>query len=146
MRESYFSRGQVAEWDVCGSHSQTSGASAMAAGIQEGTSTRQDQRHWSRRERQTQLTPAPGSTADTTEHPSFIAEVTRELAAHPLGKISEDRKESTPTGGPPLQGSRGPHCSPYTQCHPAEEKGDGTERRHRETKYFYQNKLNIVLF
>lgn len=42
VRGSRFSRGRGTEQDVCGSHSQTSGASAMPAGIQEGTPTRQD--------------------------------------------------------------------------------------------------------
>lgn len=37
-----FDRGRVAGWDVCGRHSQTSGASATPAGIQESISARQD--------------------------------------------------------------------------------------------------------
>jgi len=56
-----------------------------------------------------------------TEHPSYTSGIIREVAAHPLGKISGDGKGPTLTGEPPLPGLRDPYHSPHTRgCLPEE--------------------------
>lgn len=119
MRGSCFSRGHMAGWDVGCLWKQCQQASRRAQ--QPGRTTR----HFSSQERKTQLIPASGLTRDATEHPSFTAGVSRELAAHQLGSISKGAKWSTLTGRHPLPGS-GAHTTPHIPTGSlAEEEGEG---------------------
>lgn len=74
-----------------------------------------------------------------TEHPSYTSGIIRQVAAHPLGKISADGKGPTLTGEPPLPGFRDLNHSPHTRCRLAEEQGVGTDWP------FYQNRLHSLL-
>lgn len=119
MRRSCFSRGHMAGWDVGCLWKQCQQASERAQ--QPGRTTR----HFPRQERKTQLIPASGLRTDATEHPSFTAGVTRELAAYQLDSISEDGKWSALTGQHPLPGSRAhtAHHAPTGSLAEEEEEG-----------------------
>ena len=107
----------MAGGDVHGSHSQTLRSTSNVAGVQEGRLAQQTIRRQSSQDRKTQLTPAPGLTADARA----ISGLTRELAAHPRGNISEGGN------GPPCHGP-GPTPPPETHGSLAEGQWKGVER------------------
>lgn len=104
-----FSRSQVTEWDVCGSCRQTSGAPIMRADLQEGTSARKDQQALIKLRDRPHLPQPQAPQQMPEEHPSSTSGVTRELAAHPWGKIGGGGK------GLVLTGAKRPHSPPHTQ-------------------------------